>query len=86
MDTPETVITVCMGSSCFTRGNNLNAEIIERFLREHKLSGRVDIQGCLCMGSCKTGPTIKINDELVHGVEPGMIDDLLCHTFGLIRE
>ncbi len=69
-----------MGSSCFSRGNNLNAEIIERFLREHKLSATVEIQGCLCTGKCKDGPNIMINGELIRGVLPGMITDLLEHT------
>lgn len=79
MESPETVITLCMGSSCFSRGNNINAEIIERFLQERNLSGRVVIQGCLCEGHCKDGPNIKINGELIQGVKPGMIADLLEH-------
>ena len=79
MDTPETVITICMGSSCFSRGNNINAEIIERFLHEHNLSGRVELHGCLCEGHCKVGPNIWINDELLQGIEPAMIFDLLEH-------
>ncbi len=79
MDEPDTIITVCMGSSCFSRGNNVNAEIIERFLREHNLTARVEIRGCLCIGHCKDGPNISINDELICGVLPGMIQDLLEH-------
>ena len=79
MNTPDTIITVCMGSSCFTRGNNLNVEIIERFLREHKLDGRVELRGCLCEGHCKDGTNIAINGVLIQGVQPGMIPDLLEH-------
>lgn len=79
MEKPATVITICMGSSCFSRGNNINAEIIERFLREHNLIAEVEIQGCLCEGHCKEGPNIKINGELLQGVLPGMISDLLEH-------
>lgn len=79
MDKPETIITICMGSSCFSRGNNSNIEIIERFLRERNLSARVEIRGCLCEGHCKDGPNIKINNELLQGIEPAMIFDLLEH-------
>jgi len=79
MKEPDTTITICMGSSCFSRGNNLNAEIIERFLREHKLDTQVEIRGCLCSEHCKTGPNILIGDKLINGVQPNMINDLLEH-------
>lgn len=79
MDTPDTIITICMGSSCFSRGNNTNAEIIERFLREHNLSDKVEIRGCLCSGHCKDGPNLTINGELIRGIKPEMLPDLLGH-------
>lgn len=79
MDTPDTIITVCMGSSCFSRGNNINAEIIERFLRERNLTARIEVKGCLCDGHCKDAPNIRINGELIQNVEPAMVYDLLEH-------
>lgn len=68
-----------MGSSCFSRGNNLNVEIISRFLHEYKISAQVLVEGCLCDGHCKAGPNIRINGELLQGVQPEMIYDLLEH-------
>lgn len=79
-----TSITICMGSSCFSRGNNCNVEIVEQFLLERNLLGRVKIGGCLCDGHCKEGPNIRINDELLQGVEPGMMLDLLEHKLGKV--
>jgi len=79
METPETLLTICMGSSCFSRGNNLNVEIIKRFIEERNLQADVELQGCLCGGNCKKGPNIRINDELLQGLEPGMVFDLLEH-------
>lgn len=79
------IITVCMGSSCFSRGNNFNAELIERFLRDENLETSVEMQGCLCESKCKSGPNIRINGELIQGVEPGMLTDLLKHKLGLIK-
>ncbi len=80
METAETVITLCMGSSCFSRGNNLNAEMIESYLADHGIAGRVEVRGCLCEGRCKDGPNIRINGQLLQGVRPGMLADLLDHT------
>ena len=79
MKEPDTVITICMGSSCFSRGNNLNVDIIERFILEHKLDAQVEIRGCLCSEHCKTGPNIMIGDTLISGVQPSMVNDLLEH-------
>lgn len=79
MKEPDTIITICMGSSCFSRGNNLNVDIIERFIREHKLDLQVEIRGCLCSEHCKTGPNILIGDTLLSGVRPSMVNDLLEH-------
>lgn len=79
MSAPETSIIVCMGSSCYSRGNNANTEIIERFLREHDLACRVELRGCLCSGRCKEGPMVEIDGETFRGVLPEMIVDLLAH-------
>lgn len=79
MKQPETIITLCMGSSCFSRGNKLSAEIIERYLRERGFASRVEVTGCLCDGHCKDGPNIRIDGELISGVDPAMIVDLLDH-------
>lgn len=79
MDAPVVIITVCMGSSCFSRGNNVNTETIERFLRDHAVSGRVELRGCLCGGRCREGPIVEIDGEVFRGVTPGVLPDILSH-------
>ena len=46
-------IELCMGSSCFARGNSENLQAIEVFLSERGLSDRVELVGHLCLGKCK---------------------------------
>ena len=36
-------IKICMGSSCFARGNNENLEIIETFIKENNLEAKMYI-------------------------------------------
>ena len=72
-------ITVCMGSSCFSRGNSTNAEIIQRFLAEKKLTDKVAVKGCLCEGDCKNGPNIRIDGKLFTDVTPEGLEALLIH-------
>lgn len=74
-----------MGSSCFTRGNRINAEIIDRFIHESNLSAQVTITGCLCAGHCKGGPVIIIDGQLYTGMEPGMLLDMLKHRLGTVQ-
>ena len=77
------IITVCMGSSCFSRGNSSNAELIQLFIKENNLEGRVRVTGCLCEGECKSGPNIKRNGKLFTDVSPEGLEILLRHELGL---
>lgn len=55
-------ITVCMGKSCYVRGNQENLVYIEGFLRERGLDVRVDLRGKRCGESCESGPHIRIGN------------------------
>jgi NADH:ubiquinone oxidoreductase subunit E len=70
-------ITVCMGSSCFTRGNAVNADLIRQFVASHKLEDKIRVEGCLCEGKCKQGPNITINGKLFSQVSPEGLEELL---------
>lgn len=73
-------ITICMGSSCFSRGNSSNAEVIQRFISENNLEEKVAVRGCLCESECKNGPNIRIDDKLYTNVSPETLPDLLAHA------
>ena len=55
-------ITVCMGSSCFARGNDQNLEFIEKYIKENGLEAEIELAGNRCEGKCATGPNIIIDD------------------------
>ncbi len=74
-------IKICMGSSCFSRGNNRNVEIIEKFVQENNLSAKVDLVGSLCINKCSKGPVIIINGKEYFRVTPDIIPDLLKFHF-----
>lgn len=57
-------ITVCMGSSCFARGNDQNLEFIEKYIKENGLEAEIELAGNRCEGKCATGPNI-----IIDGVE-----------------
>ncbi|HPT12179.1 MAG TPA: (2Fe-2S) ferredoxin domain-containing protein [Bacteroidales bacterium] len=61
-------ISICLGSSCFSRGNNATLEIIKNYLRDRNIKSNVSFKGHLCAGKCKMGPVIEINGKLIYNV------------------
>lgn len=81
MSKPKMVI--CLGSSCYARGNAKNLETIENFLAERHLEDEVDIDlsGGLCTGNCADGPIVLVDDRVYKQVDPGAIRDILLSLF-----
>lgn len=75
-------ITICMGSSCFARGNEAMLEVIEEFLAGRDLADQVDVVGVRCEGNCSCGPNVRINDVLYQHLDRGVLTDLLEEQFG----
>lgn len=63
-------ITVCMGSSCFARGNAQNLEFIENYIKENGLDAEIELTGARCEGKCAAGPNI-----IIDGVEYSEMDE-----------
>ena len=76
---PRASITICMGSSCFSRGNSRNIEVVQDFLKTQNLPPPVELNGHLCEGHCKSGPNVTINGKMYHEVDPIVILGLLNH-------
>lgn len=68
-------IVICMGSSCFARGNKRNLKIIEEYLKKNKIE--CELSGRTCVGNCRNGPNIRINEEIFENVDPESLIDLL---------
>jgi len=70
-------IVICMGSSCFARGNEKNLRLIESYLEKNHLNAEVALSGSPCEGKCAQGPNIVINGECFHQVDQETLIDLL---------
>jgi len=77
----KVIIQICMGSSCFSRGNNKTLKVIQNYISEHKLAGEVVLKGNHCFGDCSKGPVVKINDVIHEGTDSDNIMELLAKTF-----
>ncbi len=74
-------IVICMGSSCFARGNREHLELIENYLQDSGLAAAVAFSGCRCRGECGSGPNVEINGTLHQGIDAGTLLDLLEYHF-----
>lgn len=72
-------ITVCMGSSCFARGNQENLSFIENFIEKHGIDADIDLCGARCENECAKGPNVVINDIEYKGVTVEKLEEVLTN-------
>lgn len=72
-------VEICMGSSCYSRGNSKSLELAEDFISKNTLENKIQLSGKLCLGNCSEGPNIIVDGKLHKHCEPACIIDLLKH-------
>lgn len=82
MSNPKSIV-ICMGSSCFARGNKKNLALIENFLETHDLEASVRLEGSHCASECQSGPNIRIDGTLYQHVDTGVLLDILENHFSV---
>lgn len=73
----KTEIKICMGSSCFARGNDKNLEYIEEFIKSNNLDAKLELIGARCENLCASGPNIMINDKKYTQMTPEKLKIIL---------
>lgn len=74
-------IRICLGSSCFSRGNRDLVQRIKQYLASYHLEDKVFLKGAHCLGECSKGPLVIIDGETHYGENPESIMDLLEGIF-----
>ncbi len=72
-------VVLCMGSSCFARGNNLSIQILQEYIRDADLSGTINLKGSLCEGACNCGPHITIEGVRYQDLDYNSVVSILEH-------
>ncbi len=80
-------IKICMGSSCFSRGNRLTLQVIQSYLKEHHLESEVILKGNHCFEDCNDGPLLLIGSKEYKQVTgDGILEILEAELGGLKGE
>jgi NADH:ubiquinone oxidoreductase subunit E len=66
-------VSICMGSSCFSRGNNRNIEVVMAAAADQTLPLHICPRGHLCEGRCTQGPNITIADRTYVQADPVIV-------------
>ena len=72
---------ICLGSSCFSRGNKDVVMFIREYLRKNHLDDKVIFKGARCMGHCSNGPNLNINGLITEDVTISKIESILDKEF-----
>jgi len=81
----DNVITICLGSSCFARGNKEIIQIVKSFIKMNKMEDKIEFKGAHCFGECNKGPSIKINQKTFHSVSENNIFEILEENLMFIK-
>jgi len=64
MEINKKEVVICLGSSCFARGNKQLVKIVSDYLRDRNLLNEVRFHGERCFGQCAVGPSLKLDGIL----------------------
>jgi NADH:ubiquinone oxidoreductase subunit E len=68
-------VVICVGSSCYVRGSDKVASVLEALIEKESLQGQVELMGTFCMESCSMGVSVRVGNvaeggAVYRGVRP----------------
>ena len=69
-------VFVCVGSSCHLKGSYHVLEAFQQAIAEHQLEDEVTLSAAFCLGYCRDGVSIKVDEEIVTGVTLDTFDGI----------
>ena len=70
-------VTVCIGSSCHLRGSYDIIQRLKELIAQEKLEDKVNLSASFCLGQCTHGCTIRIDEDIITGVNKDNIEGIL---------
>ena len=74
-------IKICLGSSCYSRGNNVHLEVIKKYIAENQLEAEISFSCHLCEELCSSGPILRIDEKVYKEVNLSGLYKILQEEF-----
>lgn len=71
-----TTISVCIGSACHKRGSYAILNRFKALAAEKGVSDKVTIAPTFCLGECKNGVSVKVDDKLFLGMTEEAVENV----------
>lgn len=72
-----TEVVICLGSSCFARGNKKLLKIIQEYIKDNHLEEKILFKGNHCFNKCNKGPNLKIGEKVFEQITESNLFDIL---------
>lgn len=86
MEITKKEVVICLGSSCFARGNKQLVKIVNDYLRDRNLLNEVRFHGQRCFGQCAVGPSMKLDGKLLERLDEESVVAFLDEFFETIEK
>jgi NADH:ubiquinone oxidoreductase subunit E len=86
MELKKKEVVICLGSSCFARGNKQLVKIVNDYLRDRNLLNEVRFHGERCFGQCAVGPSLKLDGILKERLDEESVIEALDEFFETIEK
>ena len=70
-------ITICMGSSCFARGNGEHLDRLEHYAANGRVPLELQLIGTRCENRCASGPVLIVGGRRFEQVDAALLEMIL---------
>lgn len=68
-------VYICVGSVCHINGSYKIIKIFERLVNEHMLCDKVELKAAFCLGNCKHGVSVKVEEDFIENINEFNADE-----------
>ena len=86
MEIKNKEVVICLGSSCFARGNKQLVKIVSDYLRDRNLLNEVRFHGERCFGLCAIGPSLKLDGVIKERLNEESVIEILDEFFESVEK
>ncbi len=70
-------VSICLGSACHMKGAYATTKLFQDEIDRAGIKDKVELTGSFCMGSCKDGPCVRVNDVKFTHIDADHVAELI---------